>query len=99
MVLLNLGPLGWILSFVVGFAVGGLYFLSIKAQVEYIVKRKGPEWLVPAGLYARVIFLGVLLVLVGSLLPREKLGGAVLAGLAGSIVARVLVGRMVRRSS
>jgi len=97
--LLNLGLLGWIVSLVAGFVVGGIYFLSIKVQVDYTLSRKGPDWLVPAALYARILFVAVILVLVAVFLPREKVAGALLAALAGAIVGRVLVSRMVRRSS
>jgi uncharacterized membrane protein YkvI len=95
--LMGMGLLGWLVALVLGFVVGGIMFMSIKAQVDYVVRQRGPEWLMPAALYARMAFLAVVLVLVAVFIPSEKLAGAVLGGLVGALVARVLVSRMVRR--
>ena len=95
--LMGMGLLGWAVSLALGFVFGGIMFMSIKAQVDYVVNRRGPDWLMPAALYARMAFLAVVLILVAVLVPGEKLAGAVLAGLIGALVARVLVSRMVRR--
>ncbi len=93
---MGMGIIGWLASLLLGFVIGGIFFLSIKAEVEYVVAEKGPTWLMPVALYARMAFVGVVLVMVALLVPREKVAGALLAGLAGAIVARVLVARMVR---
>jgi len=95
--LMNMGLLGWILAFVAGFVVGGLFFLSIKLEVEYVMRKRGPEWLMPAALYARIALVGVILAMIGINVPGEKIPAVMLAAVAGSIVARVLVGRMVRK--
>ena len=97
--LMRMGLLGWVLAFVLGFLVGGVFFLSIKAQVQYVLTRRGPLWLVPALLYARMVFVGVVLVVTALFIPRDKVAPALLAALAGTIVARVLVARMVKRGS
>ena len=61
----------------------------------------GLMWLVPAALYARMALLAAVLVLV-ALLVREKqwhqkLPAMMLAGVAGVLVARVVIARMIRR--
>ena len=94
--LMGLGPLGWAVALVLGFLVGGVLFLSVKAQVDYVVREQGPTWLMPAALYARMVFVAVVLILVAVLVPSHKVAGALLGGLVGILVARVLVSRMVR---
>ena len=94
--ILGMGWLGWAASLAIGFAVGGIFFLSVKAQVEYVVAQRGPEWLLPVMLYARLAFIAVVLVVLAAAVPREKLAPAVIAGLAGATLARVLVCRHVR---
>jgi|GEM_PF-1890755 len=96
MELLGLGFAGWVAALIGGFVVGGIYFLSIKAQVDYVHRRGGPLWVAPALLYARILFVGVILVLLASLLPRRTLAAVCLAGVGGTIAARVLITRMVR---
>ena len=96
--LMGLGLLGWIVAFAVGFGMGGVFFLSIRLQVEYVLKKKGKEWIVPACLYARMALVGVVLVLVAVTLPGEKVAGAMMAGTIGAILARLLISRMVRNS-
>ena len=49
---MGLGLLGWIVALVVGFGLGGVFFLSIRLQVDYVLNEKGKEWIVPACLYA-----------------------------------------------
>jgi len=95
--LLGMGLLGWALSLAIGFAVGGVFFLSMKVEVEYVVEQRGPTWLLPALLYARMAFVAAILVALAVLVPRPKLAGAALGGLMGMVTARVLVSRMVRR--
>jgi hypothetical protein len=96
--LMGMGPAGWLVALVAGFVVGGLFFLSIKLQVEYVLKKQGPLWLVPACLYARLALAGVVLVVVAVTLPGEKIAAAMLAGIAGAFIARLLVARMVRNA-
>jgi len=95
--LMGMGPVGWVVALVAGFVVGGVFFLTIKLEVECVVRHKGPEWLVPAALYARLAFLAVVLVLVGVLVPGEKIAGGMLGGVIGAFIARVLVQRMVHK--
>ncbi|NLW49884.1 MAG: hypothetical protein GXY85_03450 [Candidatus Brocadiaceae bacterium] len=97
--LMEMGPLGWAVSLVVGFLVGGLLFLSIKTQVDYVVHQKGPTWVMPAAMYARMAFVAVVLILTSVLVPPQKLAGAVLGALVGIVIARVLVSRMVGRAA
>jgi hypothetical protein len=94
--LMGMGLVGWLFSLVLGFVIGGILFLSIKTQVDYVVKKSGPGWLMPVALYARMAFVAAVLVVVATTVPREKVAGAMLAGVAGVVVARVLIGRMVR---
>ncbi len=94
--LMGMGLLGWIGSLVIGFVIGGIFFMSIKAQVDYVVRGEGPTWLLPVALYARLVFVAVVLVLVAVFVPRQKVAGALLAGVVGVMVARVLISRMVR---
>ena len=96
--LMGMGLVGWIVALVGGFVVGGLFFLSIKAQVRYVLARKGPPWLVPALMYARMLFVGVILVVIALELPHERIPAALFAGVAGSLLARVVVSRTVRKS-
>jgi len=95
---MGLGLPGWIVSLVAGFVLGGIFFLSIRLQVDYVLSKKGREWLVPACLYARMALVGTVLVLVAVLLPGEKVAGAMLGGTIGTMVARLLVSRMVKKS-
>ena len=95
--MLGMGMVGWVVSAVIGFVVGGIYYMTMKLQVEYVVDKRGPVWLMPVALYARLAFVAVVLVLVAVLVPREKVAAALLAGLAGALAARVLIARMVRR--
>ena len=46
--LLGMGVVGWLVSLAVGFVVGGILFLVVKAQVDYVVRKRGPTWLLPA---------------------------------------------------
>ena len=92
-----MGFRGWATALALGFVVGGIFFLSIKLQVEYVVQRRGPAWLLPAALYARLVFVAVVLVLVATTLPGSKVPAAMLAGTAGAFTARLLVARMVRK--
>ena len=94
--LLGMGVVGWLVAAVLGFVGGGIFYMSMKAQVEYVVEERGPTWLMPLALYARLAFVAVVLILVATLVPREKVAAALLAGLAGAILARVLIARMVR---
>ena len=96
--LLGMGIVGWIVASLVGFVVGAVFFLSIKAQVSYVLTRKGPPWLVPALMYARMLFVGTILVLVALELPHGKIPAALLAGVVGSLVARILVSRTIKKS-
>ena len=93
---MGMGLLGWALSLVLGFVIGGVLFMSIKAQVDYVVKQRGAVWLMPAALYGRMAFVAVVLILSAKLVPSEKLAGALLGALVGVVIARVLVSRMVR---
>ena len=97
--LMQMGIGGWIVSLVIGFVLGGVFFMSMKVQVEYVVKKRGPIWLAPACMYARMALLAAVLVMVALVLKeqREKVPAAMLAGVAGTFVARVLIGRMVGR--
>jgi len=95
--ILGLGPIGWLVAFAVGFVVGGVFFLSMKAQVDYVVARRGPVWLLPAMLYARMAFVGAVLVVLAVWLEPVQVPAAMLAGLAGALVARILVARMVQK--
>ena len=95
--LLGMGLVGWAVSLVIGFVLGGIFFLSIKVEVDYVVKQRGPTWLLPALLYARLAFVAAVLIVVAGNVPREQLPAAMIAGLVGAIVARVLVSRLVRR--
>ena len=94
-----MGLVGWIVSLIVGFVVGGVFFLSIKAQVGYVVEKKSgtPIWLIPALMYGRMLFVGAVLVVVALNVPHGKIGGALLAAVIGSIIARLLVSRMVKK--
>jgi len=99
--LLDLSLAGWIASLAAGFAVGGVFFLSIRIQVRYVLEHRGPAWVAPVALYARMVFLAVVLVAVARLVRAHDLGRQVpammLAGVIGALVARVLVQRAVGR--
>ena len=95
--LLEMGLVGWIAALAIGFVVGGVFFLSIKWQVDYVVHKRGPTWTLPVALYARLVLVAVVLVVVARTVPGEKVPGAMLGGVIGALVARVLVHRMVRR--
>jgi len=97
--LMGMGLLGWLGALALGFAGGGVYFLTIKAQVQYVLTRRGPLWLVPALLYTRVIFVGVILVVVAINVPAGKLAAALLGGMIGALAARLLVARAVKGSA
>jgi hypothetical protein len=94
--ILGMGIIGWLVAIAIGFAVGGIMFLSMKAQVEYVVEKRGPDWLLPAMLYARMALVAAVLFALAALVPREKLAGAMLGGLMGLLPARIIVGRMVK---
>jgi hypothetical protein len=96
--LMGMGLVGWLVALVVGFVLGGLFFLSIRLQVDYVLKKQGPAWLLPAALYARLLLVAVVLVLVAVTLPGEKVPASMLAGVIGAMVSRVLVSRTVRRA-
>jgi hypothetical protein len=96
---LHMGLIGWLVAFVIGFAIGGVFFMAMKAQVDYVVKGTGPGWLTPVALYLRLAFVAALLFVIARGVPREKIAASFLAGIAGVIVARVLIARMVRSGS
>jgi len=95
--LMGMGLLGWIISLVLGYVIGGVFFLTMKLEVEYVVQQKGPTWLVPAALYARMVFVAAVLVLVAVLVPGDKVAAAMLGGVIGTFASRVCVHCMVRR--
>jgi len=97
--LMGMGLIGWIVSLVIGFVVGGIFFLTIKLQVEYVEEQRGPAWVMPACMYARMLLLGVVLTVVAVTMRDhgESVPAAMLAGVAGLFAARVLVSRMVRK--
>ena len=99
--LMGMGLVGWLVSLVAGFIVGLLLFMSMKLQVEYVLKGRGPTWVAPAAMYARMVLVGAVLVLVALLVKGEewesKLAAMMLAGVVGLFAARVAVARMVGR--
>ncbi|NQT92806.1 MAG: hypothetical protein HQ559_08595 [Lentisphaerae bacterium] len=95
--LMGMGLLGLLLSLLAGLVLGGLFLFSIRLQVEYVMKKGGRLWVVPACLYARLALMAVILILVAVLLPGEKVAGAMLAGAVGVFIARICVSRQVRR--
>ena len=95
--LMGMGLMGWLLSLLSGFVLGGLFFLSIRLQVEYVLKERARLWVVPACLYARMALMAVILILVAVRLPGEKVAGAMLAGMVGVFISRLCVSRHVRR--
>jgi len=97
--ILNLSIPGWLAGLAVGFIVGGVYFLSIKGQVDYVLKKQGPLWLAPAALYGRMMFAAVILILLAVFFrdDRTRLLAILIAGMVGAGVGRVLVSRMVKR--
>ncbi len=94
--LMGMGLLGWLVSLVLGFIVGGLFFMSIRLQVEYVLKKQGPLWVVPASLYGRMIIMAAILLGIALKVPREKVAAVMLAGVVGVMLARLLISRMVR---
>jgi hypothetical protein len=96
--LMGMGLVGWLISLVVGFLIGGLFFLSIRLQVDYVLKKRGPLWVVPAALYARIMIVAAILVLVAVKLPGERIAAAMLSGMIGAFVARLLISRMVKKA-
>jgi L-asparagine transporter-like permease len=97
--ILNLSILGWLVSLAVGFGIGGVLFLSMKVEVDYVISGKGPGWLVPAMLYARMAFIAAVLVVLTVSLPHERVAAAALSGLVGVVLARIAVARKVRGGS
>jgi F1F0 ATPase subunit 2 len=93
---LGMGMIGWLLAFAIGFVIGAIFFMSIKAQVDYVMKDTGPAWLTPVALYLRLAFVAAVLFLVAKTVPREKMAASLLAATVGIIVARVMIGRFVR---
>ena len=87
----------WVLPLAGGFVAGGILFLSMKAQVDYVMKKKGAEWIVPAAMYARMIFIAAILIVLAKTLDGKHVLPVGIMGLAGAIVARVLIGRMVKK--
>ena len=94
--LMGMGMAGWLISFVLGFVLGGLFFLSIRLQVDYVMKKGARLWVVPACMYARMALLAVVLIVVAVLMPGEKVAAAMLAGMVGVFISRVCVARQVR---
>jgi hypothetical protein len=94
--LMGMGLLGWLMSWVLGFIVGGLFFLSIRLQVEYVLKKQGSLWVVPAALYGRMIIMAAILFGIALKVPREKVAAVMMAGVVGVMLARLLISRMVR---
>jgi hypothetical protein len=97
MTLLGMGWLGWLAAFVLGFVVGGIFFITMRLEVEYVVNQEGPTWLLPVALYARLAFVAVVLILVAFLVPRGMIAPAMLAGVAGFLLARFLIARGIRK--
>ncbi len=94
--ILNLSILGWLVALVVGFVIGGVLFMSMKIEVDYVISGKGPDWLVPALLFARMGFIAAVLTVLALSLPKDKVAAAALSGLVGIILARVAIARKVR---
>ena len=95
--LMGMGLRDWLLSLLSGFVVGGLFFFSMRLQVEYVLKKSARLWVVPACLYARMALMATILILVAVRLPGEKVAGAMLAGTVGVFIARLCVSRQIRR--
>ena len=93
---LGMGLIGWLVAFAIGFVIGGIFFMSIKAQVDYVMKGTGPGWLTPLALYLRLAFVAAVLFVVAKAVPREKMAASLLAAVAGIILARILISRLVR---
>lgn len=94
----GMGVIGWVVSLVTGLVIGGLFFLSIKLQAEYVVRKKqGPLWIIPAALYARLALVAVVLVVVALKVPGRLVPTVMITGLVGAMLGRVLVSRMVRK--
>ena len=94
---LGMGVPGWLAALAIGFVVGGVFFLSMRAQVDYVVSGRGADWVAPAILYARMALMATALVVTALAMPRQKLGAAAIAGLSGAGIARVLIARQVKR--
>ena len=97
--LLGMSPLGWLIGFAAGFVIGGIYFLTMKLQVEYVLKKQGPIWLIPVVMYARLAFVGAIVATVGLTLGQsapDKIPAAVISATMAAMLARVLIGRMVK---
>ena len=73
----------------------------MKLQVEYVLNNRGPEWLTPACMYARLILVEAVLVLVALAMKDhgDKVPAAMLAAVAGAFLARILIGRAIRRET
>ena len=84
-------------SAVAGLAIGALFFWTMKVQVDYVVKRQGAAWLLPALLYARLALVALILIAIATSVSNEDIPCVLVAGLAGMMVARVLVSRRVKR--
>ena len=89
----------WILPLVGGFVVGGILFLSMKVQVDYVIDTTDPEWVVPAAMYARMIFIAAILIALAKTLDSSHVLPVGIMGLVGLIVARILIGRMVKEGT
>jgi hypothetical protein len=93
---LGLGLIGWLVALAIGFVIGGIFFMSMKVQVDYVMKGRGPGWLTPVAMYGRLAFVAAVLFVIAAVVPREKMAASLLAGVAGILTARVLIARMVR---
>jgi len=94
--ILNLHIIGWLVALAVGFVIGGVLFMTMKIEVDYVVSGKGPDWLVPAMLFARMGFVAAVLTVLAVALPKDKVAAAALSGLVGIVLARVVIARKVR---
>lgn len=99
MTLLGLGIIGWILSLAAGFALGGVLFMSMKLQVDYVLGRgqDAPLWLMPTLMFVRLAFVAAVLLGAALWVPKATVGGVLVGGLVGAFLARVVIGRWVRR--
>jgi len=93
---LNLSVVDWVVSLAAGVALGAVVFLSMKAQVDYLLNRPGRQWLMPVLLLGRLLLVAAALMAVVWWVPRDGKAAAVIAGLAGLIAARIIVARRVR---
>lgn len=94
--LLELSPWGWAAALAVGLALGGVVFWSMKAEAAYVLARPERQWLLPVLLIVRLAVVGAALVAVVLWVPKQATAGAVIAGLAGLIAARIVVTRFVK---